>query len=403
MNAYIVDAVRAPRGKGREDGALHALRPVDLLAQLFTALGERTALDPAEADGVILGCVTQTGDQGGNIAQTAALYAGWDTRGAALTLNSFCTSGLSACALAADRIAARPDSVQVVGGVECMSRVPLGADNGPIMADREVSARLPFIPNPVIADFIAAMEGYTRAELDAYAAASHRKAAAATEEGRFRRSQIPVRDGSGTVVLDRDQAVRPQASAEAMATLKPLVDPERAARLLDLMRRHVPGVGAVEPLHHVGTAPGVVDGASLALLAGAPAVRRLALPVRARVRACADARGPTVLGLTGGLAAARRALALAGMQAGDIDLWEINEGFAAVVMKIARELGVPDDRLNVNGGGIAMGHAMGATGVNLLGTLLDELERRDLATGLIAISGAAGIGGAMIIERCERP
>lgn len=401
-STYLVEAVRTPRGKGRESGALHGLRPVDLLSQLFTVLQQRSGVAPEEVASVILGCVSQVDDQGGNIAQVAALYSGWNTRGAGLTVNSFCTSSLSACGLADASIRADPEAMHVVGGVECMSRVPLGADRGPVLADREIAAALPFIPNPVIADFIAAAEGFSRSDLDAFAVASHRKAALASEAGWFTRSQVPVVDAGGNTILDKDEAIRPEASAAAMAGLKPLVDLHRARPLLERLREQMPGVGDVEPVHHAGTAPAVVDGASLALLAGPRAVRRMTLPVRARIRACSTARGPAALGLTGGLEAARQALALAGMHAGDIDLWEINEGFAAVVMKMARDLEVPAERLNVNGGGIAMGHAMGATGTNLLGSLVDELERRGLATGLIAISGAIGIGAAVIVERCDQ-
>jgi acetyl-CoA C-acetyltransferase len=396
---YLVDAVRSPRGKGREGGGLNALRPVDILKQLFDAIAARTGIDPALVEEIVLGCVTQTGDQGGNIAQTAALYAGWDAAGSATTVNSFCTSGLTACGTVAAKIAAGFGDLYVAGGVECMSRVPMASDNGPLTADREVSARVPFIPNPVIADVIAAMEGFSREAIEAYAIASHHKAAAATAEGRFARSLVPILAADGSVALDRDEAIRPDSSPAGMAKLPPLNDPARSARFIDRMRQDVAGIGEVIPVHSAAAAPAMVDGAALAILASETGARRLGRGVRATVRMHAASRGPAVMGLTGGIVAAQTALARAGMSATDIDLWEINEGFAATVMKFARELEIPADRMNVNGGGIAMGHAMGATGVNLLGTIVDELERRDLNTGLIAISGAAGVGGALIVER----
>lgn len=396
---YLVDAVRSPRGKGREGGALNALRPVDILKQLFDAVAARTGLDPALVEEIVLGCVTQTGDQGGNIAQTAALYAGWDAAGSATTVNSFCTSGLTACGTVVAKIAAGLGDLYVVGGVECMSRVPMASDNGPLTADREVSARVPFIPNPVVADVIAAIEGFSRADIEAYAIASHHKAAAATEEGRFARSLIPILATDGSVALDRDEAIRPEASPAGMARLPALNDPARSARFIERMRQEVGGIGDVIPVHSAGAAPAMVDGASLAVLTSEAGARRLGRGVRARMVMHAASRGPAVMGLTGGVAAAQTALTRAGMTSADIDLWEINEGFAATVMKFARDLEIPADRMNVNGGGIAMGHAMGATGVNLLGALVDELERRDLTTGLIAISGAAGVGGALIVER----
>jgi len=399
VNTYLIDAVRAPRGKGREGGGLNALRPVDILKQLFDALTARTGLSPDAVQEIILGCVTQTGDQGGNIAQTAALYAGWEQAGSATTINSLCSSGLTACGIITAKIQAGFGDTYVAGGVECMSRVPMASDNGPLTADREVSARIPFIPNPIIADVIAALEGFSREDIEAYAIASHHKAAAATREGRFARSLIPILGADGAVALAADECVRPGASAEGMARLPPLTDPERSGRFIERMRQDVSGIGPVTPVHSAGAAPAMVDGASLAILASEDGARRLGRGVRARIISHGADRGPAVMGLTGGIAAARTALDRAGMTSADIDLWEINEGFAATVMKFARDMSIPADRMNVNGGGIAMGHAMGATGVNLLGTIVDELERRDLNTGLIAISGAIGIGGALIVER----
>jgi acetyl-CoA C-acetyltransferase len=399
MDVFVTETLRTPRGKAKADGALHPIRPVALAGQLFREMERRTGIDSRNVDEGFFGCVTQTGEQGGNIGQTAALYAGWTIDGPVTTVNSFCTSGLTASTLAASKLAAGLGGVMAVGGVECMSRVPMMSDNGPIAADKDVAAKLPFIPNPIVADYIAGVEGFTRDMLDGYAANSHRKAAAATAEGRFARSMVAARTEDGEVALASDELIRANASAAGMAKLNPLVSEDAAKAVGGKLIAKFGGTDAVRPLHHAGCAPGMVDGASLALLATRDGARKNDLPLRARIRTAAVANGPVALALTGGIEAAKRALKQAGMSGGDIDLWEFNEGFAALAMRFARELKVPDDRFNVNGGGIAMGHAMGATGINLIGIMLDELERRDLSTGLIAISGAAGIGGALILER----
>jgi acetyl-CoA C-acetyltransferase len=314
-------------------------------------------------------------------------------------VNSFCTSGLTATAMGAARVRLGDTGLVAVGGVESMSRVPMMSDKGPLAGDREVARGIPFIPNPIIADYVASVEGFSRDDVSAYAARSQQKADAATRGGHFAKSLIPVVDADGNILLDRDEAVRGDSSPDGMARLDPLVDAERAAWGVGELIGRFGGTDKVVHVHHAAAAPAMVDGASLALVGSREGGARAGLAPRARIRAYSNANSAAAMGLGGGTAAAHDVLAKAGMTAGDIDLWEFNEGFAAVAMAFARHLNAPEDRMNVNGGGIAMGHAMGATGVNLIGILLDELERRDLATGLIAVSGATGIGGALIVER----
>lgn len=395
--SLVFDAIRTPRGRAREDGALRGMPPLELLGGLFSRMRERHSLDTSHVDGALIGCVTQTGDQGGNIGQTAMLHAGWTDSGSVTMVNSFCTSGLTAAAFAVAKSMAGQGDLFAVGGVECMSRVPMASDNGPLTADPAVSRAIPFIPNPVVADYVASVRGYTRADIDEYSSASHRKAGEATAEGRFR-SLVPV-EADGRTLLASDEAIRAGSTPEAMARLQPLMDSERAAWADRELIERFGGVERVDHIHHAGAAPAMVDGASLALVGTAEGGRRAGLRPRARIWSTSSASGPAALMLTGGKSAAAEALRQGGMVASDIDLWEFNEGFAAIAMDFAQALDVPPDRFNVNGGGIAMGHAMGATGVNLIGTMIDELERRDLETGLIAISGATGVGGAMIIER----
>lgn len=395
----ILDAIRVPRGKGRKGGALAGVAPVDLLAQLFNALEERTGLDSREVEEIHLGCVTQMNDQGANIAHTAALYSGWQPAGSASTVSSYCTSGLTATSIAAGRIASGMGDIYVAGGVELMSRVPMLSDNGPLFANPAVRAAVPFIANGVIADAVATREGFDRAMLDGYAARSHQRAAAATGEGRFARSLVPVRDGDGQLVLERDELICPDAKAETMARLAPLFADQGASGDSALLERHFGLDRPIRHDHHAGSAPGIVDGASLVLLASPEGAARLGAEPRGRIADFSFRRGPAIEGLTGAIAATEHLLERSGLAVADIDLWEFNEGFAAIALYFARRFGIDDERFNVNGGGIAMGHAMGATGGNLIGIMLDELERRGLRRGIVAISGAAGAGAAMLIDR----
>lgn len=395
----ILEAIRAPRGKGRPGGALSEIAPVDLLAQMFAALQERTAIASSLVEEIHLGCVTQVNDQGGNIAHTAALYAGWEPRGSATTITSFCTSGITAASVSAARIWSGMGDIYVTGGVESMSRVPMLSDKGPLFVDPVVSAKVPFMPNGVIADAVATREGFTRSDLDNYAIGSHQRAASATREGYFTRSLVPISHPDGSIALATDELIRADASPQSMAKLSPLFAKQGAGGAAARLEREMGISGPIRHDHHAGSAPGMVDGASLALLASEDGARRLGLLPRAYVGGFSFKRGPAVEGLTGGIFAAEDLLAKNGLQACDIDLWEFNEGFAAIAMYFAKRLGVPAERFNVNGGGIAMGHAMGATGGNLISMMTDELERRGLNRGLIAISGAAGAGGALLIER----
>ena len=398
MGVFVLEAIRIPRGKGSPKGALHQVKPVDLLKTLFDEMRNRTAIDPSKVDEVILGCVGQLNDQGGNIAHTAALYAGWETRGSGTTVNSFCTSSVTACSMAAAKLLSGQGELYVVGGVESMSRVPILSDRGPLFTDPDVSSKVPFIPNGVTADFIAGQQGYSREELDAYAAASHDKAALATEKGYFKRSLVPVKNELGEVLLSDDELIRPGSSIESMARLNPSFEALGAQGSDELLCKSFPEVDHIPHHHHPGNSPGMVDGASLALLATGGMAASLGLPVRAEIIGFSSKSAAAIEGLTGGYAAAKDVLERTGIAGEDIDLWEFNEGFAATAMNFAKQLDVPLDRYNVNGGGIAMGHAMGATGVNILGMMIDELERRKKHTGLIAISGAAGAGAARVVR-----
>lgn len=399
MQTFLLDAIRTPRGKGNEKGRLHEVKPVVLLKGLFDALAKRAPKAPETVREIILGCVTQVGDQGGNIAQTASLYAGWEPQDSATTVNSFCTSSLSALGLATAKVTSRMGDLYAVGGIESMSRVPLMSDRGALFVDQDISASIPYVPNGVIADFFASRNGFSREDLDQYAARSHNRAHLASEEGRFARSLIPVLDSEGVTIIDRDELIRGNASPASLKKLNPLFGELGAGGFDRLLLDAHPDLESIAHHHHAGNAPGMVDGASLALIGSAAAAEKLGLPIRARIRALSYKRGPAIEGLTGGLMATRDVLEKSNLTTSDIDLWEFNEGFAGVVMHCAAQLGIDDERLNVNGGGIAMGHAMGATGINLLSTLADELERRDLSTGVVAISGAAGIGAAVVIDR----
>ena len=397
--AYLFDHVRTPRGKGKKDGRLHTASPVWLLRTLLQALRQRLQLDTALVDDVVLGCVTPVGEQGSDIARTAVLDAGWSQTVAGVTQNRFCASGLESVNLAAAKVKSGWEDLVVAGGVESMSRWPMGSDGGAWMMDPRVNHDLGFAPQGIGADLIATLEGWGRADVDAYALGSHHRAAAARAEGRFARSLVPVHDIAGLLLLDHDETIRPGASLEAMAQL-----PASFAALGQMgfdataLRRYA----TVESIGHVHTAAnssGIVDGAALMLVGSAEGGRKAGLKPRARIVSAAVVGSEPTIMLTGPTPACRKALAKAGMQPGDVDLWEINEAFAVVPMKTSRDLGLDPDCVNVNGGSIAMGHPLGATGCILLGTLLDELERRDLATGAVTLCVGGGMGIATVIER----
>ncbi|VWC75235.1 3-ketoacyl-CoA thiolase [Burkholderia lata] len=397
--AYIFDAVRTPRGKGKKDGGLHQATPVWLLRTLLQALQARSRLDTARVDDVVLGCVTPVGEQGADIARTAVLDAGWAQSVAGVTLSRFCASGLEAANLAAAKILSGMEDMVVAGGVESMSRWAMGSDGGAWVMDPRVNSGTAFVPQGISADLVATLEGFGRGDLDAYAAESHRRAAHAQAQGYFARSIVPVTDLNGRLLLDRDETVRPGASVESLAQIGAAFETMGAMGFDATALDKYTTIETIHHHHHAGNSSGIVDGAALLMMGSKAAGEQAGLKPRARVRAFAvTGTEPTIM-LTGPTPAVRKALAKAGMAASDIDLWEINEAFATVPMKTARDLGVSLDRVNVNGGSIAMGHPLGATGAILLGTALDELERTGQSTALATLCVGAGMGIATIIER----
>ncbi|MBH9576300.1 acetyl-CoA C-acetyltransferase [Inhella proteolytica] len=399
FDAYLYDHVRTPRGRGKAGGSLHQASPVWLLRGLLQALAQRNHLDTALVDDVVLGCVTPLGEQGADIARTAVLDAGWSQTVAGVTQSRFCASGLESINLAAAKVASGFEQLVVAGGVESMSRVPMGSDGGAWVLDPRVNQALGFIPQGISADLIATLEGFTREQLDAYAAGSHQRAAAAQAAGNFKRSLVPVHDIAGLLMLERDETVRPDTTVESLAKLKPSFAAMGAMGFDATARRRYPQVEAIQHVHHAGNSSGIVDGAALMLVGSKAGGQRAGLRVRAHVRAAAVIGSEPSIMLTGPTPACRKALAQAGMKAADIDLWEINEAFAAVPLKTMRDLSLDPTRVNVNGGAIALGHPLGATGCMLLGTVLDELERRHLATACVTLCVGGGMGIATIIER----
>jgi acetyl-CoA C-acetyltransferase len=397
--AYLYDHVRTPRGRGKKDGALHQASPVWLLRTLLQAMQQRIDLDTGLVDDVVLGCVTPVGEQGADIARTAVLDAGWAQTVAGVTQSRFCASGLESVNLAAAKVKSGWEDLVVAGGVESMSRWPMGSDGGAWVMDPRVNQATGFVPQGVGADLIGVLEGFSRADADAFALRSHQRAAAARAEGRFAKSIVPVADIAGLPLLAEDETIRANASLDALAKLEPSFARIGALGFDATALRKYTTVERIEHIHHAGNSSGIVDGAALMLVGSAQAGRRAGLKPRARVRAAAVIGSEPTIMLTGPTPACRKALAKAGMAAKDVDLWEINEAFAVVPMKTARDLGVDLDRVNVNGGAIAMGHPLGATGCIILGTLLDELERRDLATGCATLCVGGGMGIATIIER----
>jgi acetyl-CoA C-acetyltransferase len=398
-DAYIYDHCRTPRGKGKKDGRLHQATPVWLLRTLLKALETRNGLDTSLVDDLVIGCVTPVGEQGADIARTAVLDAEWAQTVAGVTQSRFCASGLESVNLAAAKVASGFEDLVAAGGVESMSRWTMGSDGGAWFMDPRINQKLGFVPQGVGADLIATMEGWKRADVDAFALRSHQKAAAARAEGHFARSVVPVHDIAGLLMLAEDETIRPNASAEAMAKLDPSFAMMGAMGFDATALRKYTTVERIEHMHHAGNSSGIVDGAALMLVGSEAGGARAGLKPRARIRAAAVIGSEPTIMLTGPTPACRKALAKAGMAAGDIDLWEINEAFAVVPMKTARDLGVELSRVNVNGGAIAMGHPLGATGCIILGTLLDELERRGLATGCATLCVGGGMGIATIIER----
>ncbi|MBI0296136.1 acetyl-CoA C-acetyltransferase [Streptomyces sp. PRKS01-29] len=399
--AYVYDAIRTPRGRGKADGALHGTKPVDLVVGLIHEMRRRfPALDPAAIDDVVLGVVSPLGDQGSDIAKIAAIAAGLPDTVAGVQENRFCASGLEAVNLAAAKIRSGWEDLVLAGGVESMSRVKMGSDGGAWFADPMTNYETGFVPQGIGADLIATIGGYSRHDVDSYAALSQERAARAWKEGHFDRSVVPVRDRSGLTVLDRDEHIRPGTTPETLAGLKPSFAAIGEAGGFDavaLQRYH--WVEAIDHVHHAGNSSGMVDGAALVAIGNREVGERFGLTPRARiVSAAVSGADPTIM-LTGPAPATRKALSKAGLTIDDIDLVEINEAFAAVVLRFVDDMGLSLDKVNVNGGAIAMGHPLGATGAMILGTVIDELERRGGRFGLVTLCVGGGMGIATVVER----
>lgn len=397
--ALIFDALRTPRGKGKADGALHSVKPVNLVAGLLSALQVRTALDTSQVDDVVLGCVTPIGDQGSDIAKTAVQVADWDVSVAGVQINRFCASGLEAVNLGAMKVRSGFEELVVVGGVESMSRVPIGSDGGAWALDPQTNLHSHFTPQGVGADLIATLEGFSRQDVDAYALHSQQKAARARADGSFSKSLVPVQDQNGIILLDHDEFIRAESTLEGLGKLKPSFEMIGQMGFDATALRVYSHVERINHVHTPGNSSGIVDGAALMLIGSEAKGRALGLQPRARIVATAvTSTDPTIM-LTGPAPATRKALAKAGLRVEDIDLFEVNEAFASVVLKFLKDMAVDPNKVNVNGGSIAMGHPLGATGCAILGTLLDELEARNLRYGLATLCVGGGMGIATIIER----
>jgi acetyl-CoA C-acetyltransferase len=398
--AYIYDHIRTPRGKGKKNGSLHEVKPVDLVVGLLDELKARNpGLDPNRVDDVVLGVVSPLGDQGGDIAKTAALAAGYPDTVAGVQLNRFCASGLEAVNQAASRVRGGFEDLIIAGGVESMSRVPMGSDGGAWASDPATALTTGFVPQGIGADLIATIEGFSRTDVDAFAAESNARAAKAWANGYFANSVVPVKDLNGVTVLDHDEFIRPGTSVESLAGLKPsFAEMGDQAGFDDVALEKYHWVEKIDHVHHAGNSSGIVDGSALVLVGTEQAGQDLGLTPRARVLATAVSGADPTIMLTGPAPAARKALDKAGLSVEDIDLFEINEAFAAVAMRFMRDLDISHDITNVNGGAIAMGHPLGATGAMILGTLVDELERRDLRRGLATLCVGGGMGIATIVE-----
>jgi acetyl-CoA C-acetyltransferase len=400
-DALVFDAIRTPRGRGKKTGSLHEVKPVNLVVSLLDEMRRRLpSLDPARVDDVVLGCVTPIGDQGSDIAKVAAIAAGMPDTTGGVQLSRFCASGLEAVNQAAQRVRSGWEDLIFAGGVESMSRVPMFSDGGAWAMDPETAFATDFVPQGVGADLIATLGGWTRSDVDAYAAESQARAAKAAANGYFARSLVPVLDRNGLVILDHDEFIRPETTVETLSSLPPSFAGVGEAGGFDavaLERYH--WVDRIDHVHHAGNSSGIVDGASLVAVGTRQIADEYGLTPRARIVATAVSGSDPLIMLTGPAPAARKALARAGMTADDIDLFEMNEAFAAVVLRFMRDLDLPGDKVNVNGGAIAMGHPLGATGAMLLGTVVDELERRDLQFGLVVLCVGGGMGVATIVER----
>ena len=397
--AYIYDAVRTPRGKGKNTGSLHEITALSLARQSLEAIRDRNDLDTSKVDDVILGCVAPIGEQGSDIARTAVLAAEYAETTAGVQVDRFCASGLEACNIAAAKVMTGEADMAIGGGVEAMSRVPMGSNGGAWPVDPSVAIKSYFAPQGVSADLIATKYGFSRDDVDAYAVESQKRAAKAWKEGRFSKSIVPVKDQMGAIILDHDETVRENTDMQSLASLNPSFTGMGGMGFDEVVKQRYPEVEAINHVHHAGNSSGIVDGASAVLFGSKEMGDALGLKPRARVRAFASIGSEPAIMLTGPSYVTEKALKKAGMNVGDIDLYELNEAFASVVLRYMQTLDIPHDKLNVNGGAIAMGHPLGATGAMILGTMVDELERSDKETALITLCVGAGMGTATIIER----
>ena len=398
--AYIYDHVRSPRGRGKPNGSLHSITPINLTTQVLASLRDRNELDTSLLDDVILGCVAPIGEQGADIARIAVLNADYAESVPGKQLNRFCASGLESINSAAAQIMSGQSDLAIGGGVESMSRIPMGSDGGAWPTDPQVAYKTHFVPQGVSADLIATRYGISRWDLDTYSAESQKRAAHAWDQGWFKNSIVPIKDHIGRVVLDHDEHMRPEATAESLGGLNPaFVIPGEQGGFNSVILRRYPEVESIIHVHTAGNSSGIVDGAAAVLVGNAEAGQRMGLKPRARIRAFSSIGTEPSIMLTGPAPATGKVLKRAGMSVSDIDLYELNEAFAAVVLHYMNLLNIPHDKINVNGGAIAMGHPLGATGAMILGTVLDELERRDLSTALVTLCIGGGMGTATIIER----
>jgi acetyl-CoA C-acetyltransferase len=398
-DCFIFDTVRTPRGRGKKDGALHEVTALELATQALKAIANRNALDTAQLDDVIMGCVDPVGEQGADIARAAVLKAGFADTVPGMQINRFCASGLDACNMAAGQIMSGQSDLTIGGGVEAMSRVAIGSSGGAWPEDPSIAIPAYFVPQGISADLIATLDGFSRDDVDALAVESQKRAANAWAKGYFKDSVIPVKDSQGLTILERDEHMRPDTTMQSLGALKPAFAEFGALGFDSVAIQRYPQIEALNHVHHAGNSSGIVDGAAAVLLGSEKKGKALGLKPRAKVKAFASIGSEPAIMLTAPAEVTRKVLARAGMTANDIDLFEINEAFASVVLRFMRQLNLSADRVNVNGGAIAMGHPLGATGAMILGTVLDELERRNLSTALVTLCIGAGMGTATIIER----
>ena len=399
--AYIYDAVRSPRGKGRSDGALHEITPLDLAAQVLASVRERNGLAPDAVEDIAFGCVSPVGEQGAVITRTAALQAGYAHTTSGIQVNRFCGSGLEASNIASAKVMSGECDLAIGGGVESMSRVPMGSDGGAWPVDPRSAIANYFIPQGISADLIATIYGYSRDDVDAYSVESQKRAAKAWSEKRFAKSILPIKDVIGEVLLDHDELMRPETDMQSLGALQPAF--QMMGTMMpgfdDIAIMRYPEVEKINHVHHAGNSSGIVDGAAAVLIGNKTAGEKIGLKPRARIVSMASVGSEPSIMLTGPEFAAQKALSRAGMTKGDIDVWELNEAFAAVVLRFMEAMNIDHSDINVNGGAIAMGHPLGATGAMILGTVVDELERSNKSTALITLCIGAGMGTATIIER----